>query len=97
MCESLVMDLSIEQRLAIKFCFEAGKSTTETLQMVNEAYGGASTIQFDLLHGSRNLAMAEKIAISKVSCEEHFGDFLRLARRNPQRIHKEFVPCTTKV
>jgi len=33
------MDLSIEQRLAIKFCFKAGKSATETLQMVNAAYG----------------------------------------------------------
>ena len=29
----------MEQRLAIKFCFKAGKSTTETLQMVNAAYG----------------------------------------------------------
>ena len=38
-CESLVMDLSMEQWLAIKFCFEAGKSATETLQMVNAAYG----------------------------------------------------------
>jgi len=38
-CESLVMDLSMEQRLAIKFCFKAGKSATETLQMVNAAYG----------------------------------------------------------
>jgi hypothetical protein len=38
--------------------------------------------------GQRNLAMAEKIAISEVSCEDHVGDFLRLARI----IHKEFVP-----
>jgi len=37
--ESLIMDLSMEQRLAIKFCFKAGKSATETLQMVNAAYG----------------------------------------------------------
>ena len=29
----------MEQRLAIKFCFKAGKSATETLQMVNVAYG----------------------------------------------------------
>jgi len=27
------------QRLAIKFCFKAAKSATETLQMVNAAYG----------------------------------------------------------
>jgi len=33
------MDLSMEQRLAIKFCFKAGKSATETLQMVNATYG----------------------------------------------------------
>ena len=33
------MDLSMEQRLAIKFCFKDGKSATETLQMVNAAYG----------------------------------------------------------
>jgi transposase len=33
------MDLRMEQRLAIKFCFKAGKSATETLQMVNAAYG----------------------------------------------------------
>ena len=39
MCESLVMDLSMEQRLALKFCFKAGKGATETLQMVNAAYG----------------------------------------------------------
>ena len=29
----------MEQRLAIKFCFKAGKSATEPLQMVNAAYG----------------------------------------------------------
>jgi len=33
------MNLSMEQRLAIKFCFKAGKSATETLQMVNAACG----------------------------------------------------------
>jgi len=33
------MDLSMEQRLAVKFCFKAGKSATETLQMVNAVYG----------------------------------------------------------
>jgi hypothetical protein len=41
------MDLSMEQRLAIKFCFKAGKSATETLQMVNAAYGEPSTIPFE--------------------------------------------------
>jgi len=36
--------------------------------------------------GRRNLATAEKISISEVSCEDYVGDFVRLARRNPQRI-----------
>jgi hypothetical protein len=34
------MDLSMEQRLAINFCFKAAKSATETFQMENAAYGG---------------------------------------------------------
>jgi len=38
-CESLVMELNMEQRLAIQFCCKAGKSATETLQMVKAAYG----------------------------------------------------------
>jgi hypothetical protein len=33
------MDLSMEQQLVIKFCFKAGKSAIESLQMLNAAYG----------------------------------------------------------
>jgi hypothetical protein len=80
------MDLSMEQRLAIKFCFKAGKSATETIQMVNAAYGDQALSRSTRCMARRNLAMAEKIAISEVSCEDHVGDFLRLARRNSQRI-----------
>ena len=32
------MELSMEQRLAIKFCFKAGKNAKETLHMVHAAY-----------------------------------------------------------
>jgi hypothetical protein len=39
LCESIVMDLSMEQRLAVRFCFKAGKSASESLQTVNAAYG----------------------------------------------------------
>ena len=39
MCESAVMDLSMKQRLVIKFCFKAVKSAAETVQMVNAVYG----------------------------------------------------------
>jgi len=40
------------------------------------------------LHGSEKPShVRKKIGISEVSCEDHVGDFLRLARRNPQRIY----------
>ena len=38
-CESLIKVLSMEQQLAIKFCFKAAKSATDSLQMINAAYG----------------------------------------------------------
>jgi len=43
------MDLSMEQRLAIKFYFKAGKSATETLQMVNAAYGDQALSRSNVL------------------------------------------------
>jgi PII-like signaling protein len=33
------MDGGIEQRVAIKFCFKAGLSATETVVLVQKAYG----------------------------------------------------------
>jgi hypothetical protein len=33
------MDGKLEQRVYIKFCVELGKSTTETLEMLHEAFG----------------------------------------------------------
>ena len=45
-CESLIMDLSMEQRLVIKFCFKAGKSATET-QNGKCSLWGPSTILFE--------------------------------------------------
>ena len=34
-----IRNMDMEQRLAIKFCFKAGKSAMETRQMVNATYG----------------------------------------------------------
>ena len=31
-----------EQRVAIKFCVKACKSAVETIELINEAYGGAA-------------------------------------------------------
>ena len=47
------MDLSMEQRLAIKFYFKAGKSAKETLQMVNAAYGDEALSQSNVFQWYR--------------------------------------------
>jgi hypothetical protein len=36
------MDGKIQQRICIKFCVKLGKSTTETLEMLREAFGEQS-------------------------------------------------------
>jgi len=42
------MVLSMEQRLVMKFCFKAGQSATENLQMVNAAYGDQAQFRSDV-------------------------------------------------
>jgi len=59
-CESLVMDLSMEQRLAVKFCFKTGKSATETLQMVNATYGDQALPVRMFSDGMDDFVMDEK-------------------------------------
>jgi hypothetical protein len=39
------MDGKIEQFVCIKFCVELSKSTTETLEMLHEAFGDHSLCQ----------------------------------------------------
>jgi hypothetical protein len=39
------MDGKIEQHVCIKFCMKLGKSTTETLEMLHEAFGEHSLSQ----------------------------------------------------
>jgi hypothetical protein len=36
------MDDKIEQRVCTKFCVKLGKSATETIEMLREAFGGHS-------------------------------------------------------
>jgi len=59
-CESLIMDLSMEQQLAIKFCLKAGKSEMETLQMVNAAYGDQALSQSNVSDSMDDFVMDEK-------------------------------------
>jgi hypothetical protein len=46
------MDGRNEQRFAIKFCFKAGLSATETLILVQEAYGNAAVNRSNEKHFS---------------------------------------------
>ena len=38
----LVIGVMEEQRVAIKFCVNGGKSTVETIELINKAYGSAA-------------------------------------------------------
>jgi hypothetical protein len=42
------MDGGNEQRVAIKFCFKAGLSATETLVLVQKAYGNEAVYRSDV-------------------------------------------------
>lgn len=33
------MERTVEQRYAVKYCFKPGKSASETLELINHAYG----------------------------------------------------------
>ena len=85
-CESLVVDLSMGQRLAIKLCFKGSYSATETLQMVNEAYGDEALSPSNVFRWYERFRDGPKDTEYDPRSEDHVGDFLRLARRNPQRI-----------
>ena len=45
------MDGTTEQRVAIKFCFKASLSATETLVLVQKAYGNEALNQSNFLGG----------------------------------------------
>ena len=47
------MDLKIEQRANIKFCVKLGKSTTETLEMMRQAYDKEVMSVRGVLSGTR--------------------------------------------
>jgi hypothetical protein len=59
------MDGKIEQRVCMKFCMKLGKSTTETLDMLHEAFGEHSlrcTVVFlNGIRGSRPIECQMKM------------------------------------
>ena len=50
----------MEQQLAINFCFKAGKSAKETLQMVNAAYEDQVLTPSKFSDGMDDFVMGEK-------------------------------------
>jgi len=50
----------MEQRLTTKFCFRAGKSATETPQMVNAAYGDQALSRSNVFRWYDDFVMDEK-------------------------------------
>jgi hypothetical protein len=53
------MDDKIEQRVCIKFCVKLGKSATETLDMIREAFGEHSLSGTVVLNGIHILRSVE--------------------------------------
>jgi hypothetical protein len=49
------MDGGNEQRDTIKFCFKAGLSVTETLVLVQKAYGNEAVSRSDVLCGIHDI------------------------------------------
>jgi hypothetical protein len=48
-------DRLLEQRINIKFCAELGKSASETLQMLTEAYGADAVKESSVIEGLNRL------------------------------------------
>ena len=59
------MSLSMEQRFAEMFCFKAGKSTTENLQIVNAAYGDQGLSRSKVIRCMDDFVMDEKTLKTK--------------------------------
>ena len=55
------MDVKVEQRVNIKFCLKLGKTTTETLQLLRDAYGD------EALSRARVFGWHRRFALGRVS------------------------------
>jgi hypothetical protein len=78
----------MEQRLAIKFCFKAGKSPTETLQMVDAAYGDQALSCLTRCMGQKTSPRPKKLGFHKSRVKTMLVIFFDWQGV----IHKEFVP-----
>jgi hypothetical protein len=53
-------DRLLEQRINIRFCAKLGKSVSETLQMLTEAYGSDAMKKSSVFHGIKDLKRVGK-------------------------------------
>jgi hypothetical protein len=63
------MDGKIEQRVCIKFCVKLGKSATETLEMLREAFGEHS-LSWSAVFESHSCFNASRVSVED---DEHSG------------------------
>jgi hypothetical protein len=83
------MDGKIEQRVCIKFCMKIGKSATETLEMLREAFGEHSlsrTAVLNDIHVSRPVEC--QLKMTKVQGDQ--------APAKRQKVLKKFENSSTK-
>ena len=86
MCEST------EQRICIKFCFKIGKTTTETYQLLQQAYGEDAmgrTQVFDCFHRFKEGRSETKVMLLAFFDSE--GIVHHEYTPNGQTINKEFL------
>jgi hypothetical protein len=62
------MDCGNEQRVAIKFCFNSGLSVTETLVLVQRAYGNEAVNRSNVFRGYSRFRDGRELVKDGESC-----------------------------
>jgi hypothetical protein len=78
------MDGKIEQRVCIKFCMKLGKFTTETFEMLREAFGEYSLSRTAVLNGI-HVSSPVKCQLKMTNVQ---GD--QAPAKKPQKMLKQF-------
>jgi hypothetical protein len=83
------MDGKIEQRVCIKFCGKLGKSATETLEMLREAFGEHSLSRTEVLEWH------SRFKVDRVSVEDD-EPAVQPSTEKRQKLSKQFENSSTK-
>jgi len=74
------MDLRVEQRVNIKFCVKLGKTATETLQLLCDAYGDEALSQ------ARVFGWHRRFVLGRVSMEDNTRSCRPSSSRNEDNV-----------